>query len=391
MDSGSMTSTASGVAQDVLARLPYGVVVIDAGGAVSASNPCAQRYFAELEDGTAPQCSELLDCMAPGGPCADGCLAARAAQAEAALPEIRIDTARGGGVSALWVTAAPLGDGRALLHMRPGDARDRRRRSDPHWISGPRLRVSAFGRMHVDSPEGPLSGKWLQQRPGHVLKYLVCERNRVVHAEEIAEALWPGAGPTALNNVRHFIHSLRDKLEPDRPKRAPSSFIVAVQGGYAVDRRRVQIDADDFEESAKKGIDAARRGATAEAEAALSHALELYRGDFLSDEPYAEWAYAERDRLRGLTTQCLRLLATILAKRDDIDGAAAVLEQLAELEPYDAEVHRQLLTAWLRLGRRTEAARRYTSFRMRMLREFGEEPDFELADLTQSAARARSI
>ena len=59
-----------------------------------------------------------------------------------------------------------------------------------------------------------------------------------------------------------------------------------------------------------------------------------------SDEPYAEWAYAERDRLRGLTTQCLRLLATILAKRDDIDGAAGVLEQLAELEPYDAEVHR---------------------------------------------------
>ena len=68
-----------------------------------------------------------------------------------------------------------------------------------------------------------------------------------------------------------------------------------------------------------------------------------------------------------------------------------MLEQLAELEPYDAEVHRQLLTAWLRLGRRTEAARRYTSFRMRMLREFGEEPDFELADLTVTAARAQSV
>jgi DNA-binding SARP family transcriptional activator len=398
MDSGSMTTGAPGAdatgsahPQEVVAHLPYGVVVVESSGLVSSSNPCAQGYFPELADAAEPQCGELLDCMAPGGPCAEGCLAQRAARSEEALPEIRIDTRRGGGVSALWVTAAPLGDGRALLHMRPGDARDRRRRSDPHWISGPRLRVSAFGRMHVDSPEGPLGGKWLQQRPGHVLKYLVCERNRVVHAEEIAEALWPGAGPTALNNVRHFIHSLRDKLEPDRPKRAPSSFIVAVQGGYAIDRRRVQIDADDFEESAKKGIDAARRGATAEAEAALAHALELYRGDFLSDEPYAEWAYPERDRLRGLTTQCLRLLATILAKRDDIDGAAAVLEQLAELEPYDAEVHRQLLTAWLRLGRRTEAARRYTSFRMRMLREFGEEPDFELAELTQTAARARSL
>jgi DNA-binding SARP family transcriptional activator len=391
MDSGSMTSPVPDAARDVVERLPYGVVVVEPGGLIGSSNPCAQGYFGELEGDPEVRCRDLLDCMAPGGPCADGCLAERAAQAERPLPEIRIDTQRGGGVSALWVTAAPLGEGRALLHLRPGDARDRRRRSDPHWISGPRLRIAAFGRMHVDSAEGPLGGKWLQQRPGHVLKYLVCERNRVVHAEEIAEALWPGSGPTALNNVRHFIHSLRDKLEPDRPKRAPSSFIVAVQGGYAIDRRRVQIDADDFEEAAKQGIDAARRGALADAEASLSKALDLYRGDFLSDEPYAEWAYAERDRLRALTTQCLRVLATILAKRDDIDGAAAVLEQLAELEPYDAEVHKQLLTAWLRVGRRTEAARRYTSFRMRMLREFGEEPDFELADLTPTAARARSI
>ena len=389
MTTGGAAGTAH--AEDVVARLPYGVVVVEPGGLVSASNPCAHGYLPELDEEAPIRCGELLDCRAPGGPCADGCLAERAAAAEAALPEIRIDTRRAGGVSALWVTAAPLGDGRALLHLRPGDARDRRRRSDPHWISGPRLRIAAFGRMHVDSPEGPLGGKWLQQRPGHVLKYLVCERNRVVHAEEIAEALWPGAGPTALNNVRHFIHSLRDKLEPDRPKRAPSSFIVAVQGGYAVDRRRVQVDADDFEEAAKKGMEAARRGAATEAESLLGKALELYRGDFLSDEPYAEWAYAERDRLRGLTTQCLRVLATILAKRDDIDGAAAVLEQLAELEPYDSEVHRQLLTAWLRLGRRTEAARRYTSFRMRMLREFGEEPDFELAELTQRASRARSL
>ena len=206
------------ITEDLVAHLPYGVVVVEPGGLVSGSNPCAQGYLPVLGEEESIHCGELLDCMAPGGPCAQGCIAERAAAAEGPLPEIRIDTRSAGGVSALWVTAAPLGEGRALLHLRPGDARDRRRRSDPHWISGPRLRISAFGRMHVDSPEGPLGGKWLQQRPGHVLKYLVCERNRVVHAEEIAEALWPNAGPAALNNVRHFIHSLRDKLEPDRPE-----------------------------------------------------------------------------------------------------------------------------------------------------------------------------
>ena len=377
-------------ADQVVDSLPYGVVVVD-GHRVTSGNPAARGYFPELAEEAGARCSDLFDCAGPGGPCAEGCLAERAASADGPLPEIRIDTARAGSVSALWVTAAPLRDGRAVLHLRPGDARDRRRRSDPHWISGPRLRIAAFGRMHVDSPEGPIGGKWLQQRPGHVLKYLVCERNRVVHAEEIAEALWPGTGLQALNNVRHFIHALRDKLEPDRPKRAPSSFIVAVQGGYAIDRRRVQVDADDFEEAANAGIAAARQGDADDAEKQLRTALELYRGEFLADEPYADWAYAERDRLRGIAIGCLRTHATLLAKRGDIAGAAEPLEQLAELEPYDGEVHRQLLTAWLRLGRRTEAARRYTAFRMRMLREFGEEPDFELAELTAtSVARART-
>src|SRR4051794_24835457 len=115
MDSDSMATgatTGSAHTDDVVARLPYGVVVVEPGGLVSASNPCAQGYLPVLESGDATRCAELLDCMAPGGPCADGCLAERAAQSEGALPEIRIDTRSAGGVSALWVTAAPLGDGR---------------------------------------------------------------------------------------------------------------------------------------------------------------------------------------------------------------------------------------------------------------------------------------
>src|ERR671937_597195 len=78
-----------------------------------------------------------------------------------------------------------------LLHLRPGDRRDRRRRSDPHWLKGPEIRVLAFGRTHVDSAEGRLGGRWLQQRSGQLLKYLVAQRRRVVHSEEIAAALWP--------------------------------------------------------------------------------------------------------------------------------------------------------------------------------------------------------
>lgn len=366
---------------DVLDRLPYGIVVIH-GRSITTTNAAAARLLWNVERGGPPgQCHELFDCRAPGGPCVDGCLAERAAAADAPLPEIRIDATPGGATSALWVTASPLDQGRALVHLRPGDARDRRRRSEPHWLSGPRLRITAFGRTWVDSAESPLGGQWLQQRPGLLLKYLVVQRNRVVHAEEIAEALWPRAGRQSLNNVRHFMHQLRAVLEPDRPKGAPSSFVVTVQGGYALNRRRVSVDADDFEEHAKAGMAASGAGDTAEALTRLDEAIVLYRGDLIADEPYAEWVYEERERLRGVAAQALHESVRIRLGREDLPGAAATLERLAELEPYDVDTHKALLAVLVAQGRRTEAARRFGAYKARMSRDFGEDPGFTLAEV----------
>jgi DNA-binding SARP family transcriptional activator len=369
------------LATDILDRLPYGIVVLEAGRVVRA-NATAARLLWDGDAVTPPaRCHELYSCRAAGGPCEQGCLVERAAMGREALPEIRIDAMPGSSVSALWVTAAALGEAdQVLLHLRPGDARDRRRRSEPHWLDGPQLRISAFGRTWVDSREGPLGGQWLQQRPGLLLKYLVVERNRVVHAEEIAEALWPGAGRQSVNNVRHFMHALRQKLEPERPRGAESSFVVTVQGGYALDRRRVRIDADEFEQAARDGMAAVRQGEHDVALERLEHALALYRGDLAEDEPYAEWAYEERDRLHGMACRALRELSRIRLDRNDLAGAAAALGRLAELEPYDADAHRSLLAVWIAQGRRTEATRRYAAYKARMAREFGEEPGFELSE-----------
>jgi DNA-binding SARP family transcriptional activator len=365
----------------ILDRLPYGIVVLE-GRRVARVNPAAERLLGHLDDATEPAlCHELFSCRAAGGPCEQGCLVERAAIGDAPLPEIRIDTAAGGPTSALWVTAAPLdAEDRVLLHLRAGDARDRRRRSEPHWLAGPELRISAFGRTWVDSREGPIGGQWLQQRPGALLKYLVVERNRVVHAEEIAEALWPGAGRQSVNNVRHFMHALRQKLEPERARGTDSSFVVTVQGGYALERRRVRVDADDFEQAAREGMAAAARGDTESALERLEQALALYRGDLLEDEPYAEWAYEERDRLHGMACRALRETSRIRLARDDLGGAGAALGRLAELEPYDVDAHKALLAVWVAQGRRTEATRRYAAYKARMAREFGEGPGFELSE-----------
>jgi DNA-binding SARP family transcriptional activator len=359
--------------------MPYGIVVIDCDGSVVDASTAARELLPGLASNTAQRCNDLFLCRSPGGPCEHECLALRAAGSNRSLPEIRIDAADDASHSAVWVTAAPLSEPPgAILHLRPGRAGDRRRRSEPHWNPGPELRIRAFGPTQIKSGQHSLSGEWLSERPGQILKYLLCVRKRVATTEEVAHAIWPESGPEALGNTRYVVHRLRDKLEPNRGAHAKSSFVHSKAGGYVLDRERIDIDVDEFERSIEAGSAAFDRLDAAGATRHLERAVDLYKGDFLADEPYADWADGERTRLRGCAEHALRILVVLAFGREDAESAVKHLHRLCELEPYDSGVHRELITTLMWLGRRSEAKRRYTAFSKRMRREFDEDPGFDL-------------
>lgn len=368
------------VVEDVFDGLPYGVVITDGDGVVVEANPEAASLL--LAGGELPgHCGDLFSCRAPGGPCAKGCLVRQAVYAGEALPEVRTDTNSGGRATAVWATAAPLAAGTgALLHLREGHAQDRRRRSDPDWFTGPRVRVKSLGRTSVDSADAPADQRWLGRRPGQLLKFLVTQRERVVHAEEVAEALWPEArnGP---GNVRFTVHALRKLLEPNRAKGSNNSFLVAVAEGYMLDREQVAIDADAFEAAVHAGVAEFTQGDEERAEEQLDRAVALYGGDFFEEDRYTEWVQLERERLRGLYLRALHLLARIEVARGQLESALGHLERLGELEPFDSDIARELIDVLLRLGRRGRARRHYGQFRRRVWREFQQTPDFQLSDL----------
>jgi DNA-binding SARP family transcriptional activator len=249
----------------------------------------------------------------------------------------------------------------------------------------PMLRIFALGALRLDGPGVAPAGDWLAQRPGELLRFLVCERRRIVPADVIGEAIWPHTGSSAPNTVRHFIHALRERLEPGRSETACSSIVICRRGGYGLDPERIWIDADEFERHAEAGAALIGAGARRAAREHLVRAAELYRDDFLADEPYADWALRERDRLRSAVCDVLRAVIPLASPGD----AARYLERLAELEPFDDDVHRELISAWMLMGRRSRAARHYESFRTRVRREFGAQPGFELSELAQALEARR--
>jgi DNA-binding SARP family transcriptional activator len=338
-------------------------------------------------------CCELICGRIPPG-LGRQCLTERAIDGEAQLPEIRFDIEKDNSQAAAWVTASTLDDAgtRLLFHLRPGAPGDRRHRIAAHGRSWslrpelPKLQIGTFGQLRIELEGGPIHEEWMNHRPGQLLKFLVCERGRVVSSDRIAEALWPDAGHReADTRIRYYVHALRDKLEPLRPRRSPSQFVIARSGGYALDVGQAWVDADTFEAEAHAGLLACAHGKDSTVKH-LESALQLYRDDFLAEDPYEEWTLDERDRLRELAGRVLRSLVDIETAANRLESAAAHARKLAEMEPFDMDVQRIFLGLCLQRGRRSEAFRRYAVLRKRMLRTFDQEPDFTLAEIESYAA-----
>jgi DNA-binding SARP family transcriptional activator len=396
---GSLLPAAELGAPELLEDLVFGVALSRRGGDVVYLNRRARELLLPGSAGDAGaglRCCDLIcDHLEPV--LGEGCLTERAAASAGQLPEVRMDIEAGTLQSAAWVTAARLDEEgtRVAFHLRPGQPGDRRRRTPASWGGGagageiPELQISTLGRFGVEGASGPIGGDWQTQRPGQLLKYLICERRRVVTSDQIGETLWPEAGPKeSANRLRFNVHALRDRLEPGRVRRAPARFVVASRGGYTIDTGALWLDADRFEVEALAGIAAAEQSLDEAAAGHLAEALRLYRGDFLAGDPYLDFAISERERLHELACRALRAQVRVAVGGERLDAAAAGARRLAEMEPFDADAQRLLIEVCLRRGRHSEAHRRFTTFAKQLAGAFGREPDFDLRQVERSLADA---
>ncbi len=394
---------ASSLLGAVLEDLADGILLADAGGRILWWN----ALVAQRLGGRRPRPGRRLTCCALLG-CeentADGdephCLTRLAVDSGDGFASRRLrppaaSAGLGGFISARRVTSAgpkPLVAFQLRLHEaaespprhRGVTARPRGEHAEP---TPPPLVVSALGDVTASVGGRPLDGDWLQQRPGQVFRYLVCARGRPASPEDIVGAIWPDRGPDSVANVRYCMYKLRDQL--DGRARARPSFIIHSTGGYRLDPKRLRLDVDLFQADATTGLAARCHGDNSRAESQLTSAMERYRGDFLADDPYAEWAFTERDYLRGLAGKALAALSEIAMQDGRLGRAEVHLQRLARLEPFDSEIRELLIEVCLRRGRRTEALRHYNSLRLRLYRAFGEQPEFALSDVTARIAQSQ--
>jgi DNA-binding SARP family transcriptional activator len=366
---------------DVFDVFPTGIMVLSEDKRVLAWNPAAAELLGD-QVGSAATCCALFGCRTPGTALGDRCVTELALARDARLElDVELSSGRGNEI-AIVATPFSTGSGRSVvLEMRTVEAAAVAPITTPPQTEGS-IYIRTLGETVVETSLGEIRGGWLDQRPGLLLKFLVVHRYTPVHADTIAEGLWPQGRADTTNTVRHLVHVLREKLEPRRARYERSEFVIARNGGYSLNPERVSVDADDFERKTRDGLVALAANEREVALDRLRSALELYRGDFLPDAPFDDWAIEERERLRDLAGKPLRELSELT---DDADAAATYLERLAGMEPLDVDIHRDLIAAWLRQGRRGRALRHYRVLQSRLMRELGERVTFDLGELARQA------
>ena len=324
-------------------RSADGVVLVDTSGRVvwwsAAVETAVERFGLPWSRGM--RCCEGLGCSDDAG----GCLTAQALAAADGLERRPWRGEAGGQALEGSVTVRTIGTGGQ--EMVAFELFVRNAGCGPAAAVHDVL-VHALGRLSVSVGGESRDGDWLQQRPGQVFRYLLASRGGAQRSEAIASALWPERGPSAVANVRYCIFKLREQLG-ERGETA-DSLITRDAAGYRIDLRRVELDVDAFQAKSVAGIAAQRRGEAAQAEALLGHALELYRGEFLADDPYADWAFSEREYLRSLAGKDLAAMAQIALAAGRLVGATEHLLRLSQLEPFDSHVHQMLIEVCRRGG-----------------------------------------
>lgn len=238
------------------------------------------------------------------------------------------------------------------------------------------LRIQTLGAFCVYRGATPIpDAAWKVQKNKTLLKILLTYRRGALTSEQIIEWLWPDLDPEAADrDLRVAVSQLRKTLEPDLPRGASSHFILTTDIGYAWNRQAdYWLDAEEFDRAAHSAFLVGGALDTA-ALSQLEVIANLYGGDYLVEDRYADWATAERERLRETYLDVLTRLAEAYMLLRRYADSAAVCRRILAADRCRESIWRQLMLAHCYAGDQAAARRVYEECRRALQDEIGVEP-----------------
>ena len=238
----------------------------------------------------------------------------------------------------------------------------------------PVIQIFTFGTLQVVRGDHLVTeSDWHTRQARQLLKILITERPRPVSTDRLIEILWPASTPdAAATTLRSAINALRNVLEPDRPNRAPSRYIVTQTPGYAFHLTPdIRLDIDVFEQklaTAQHATDPLLRRTL------LDEVVALYQDDYLVSDPYADWAENERERLRERYFTALLQLAELQAHAGEYTDAISTVRRILARDEVRENAYQALMRYQAESGDSAGALLTFERCRTILADELGADP-----------------
>ncbi len=226
---------------------------------------------------------------------------------------------------------------------------------------GFQLRIKTLGSFMLwrgDEPVPP-SG-WRREKARQLFQLLLTHRGAALDRDQIAEYLWPGQDPAAMQrNFKVTLNTLYQVLEPDREAGQESAFICREGTSYSLRAGAdIWMDAEVFREKIAQA-EAALESQPDRAAGLMVEAVRLYEGEYLPEARYETWSAIEREHLAVLFLRTADRLADLMHQRGRYQETVQVCQQILSFDNCWERAYQRLMLAYDRLGDHGQVARTY--------------------------------
>lgn len=250
----------------------------------------------------------------------------------------------------------------------------------------PTLRVYLLGQFRIERRQEnnewqTVDGRlWHRRRARSLLGCLLSSPNRRLGREQIMDLLWPDLDTDiAANRLNGAVHELRQMLEPDLARPASSQLLRLERDILELaNANYIWVDAEAFEHLIKE---ADITTDPAQSRKIQEKAASLYRGSYLLEELYSEWASQRRDALHRAWVGLLLNLAQSQANNEEYASAIDTLDRLRTADPTNETAVQHLMMLLTQRDRRGEALQVYRQHQTMLQRDYEGEPLPETSEL----------
>lgn len=221
------------------------------------------------------------------------------------------------------------------------------------------LRIKALGQFKVWLGDKEVEEKdWQRGKAKELLQLFMTQQRHRFTKEEIFQKLWSTLDEKgATRDFKVALNALHSALEPNRKARSTPFFVIREGATYGINvAARIELDAAEFEEWVKLGLDESERE---QAISCLERGLQLYKGDYLHERPYDDWCLNERERLLVLFLRGAEKLAQLYVRIEDYNKAIYWCERIIEKDQTWEEAYRLIMFCFYRKNNRPFALKWY--------------------------------